>query len=747
MDPTASQELPGQDLPELKPQAEEAMSSRSVPGVFTYPVACLLVALSSSYGTDHPALVSLLFGAILLVAVARLHLSRRFAPIYRQSPRRWRALFGAGLIATTLLWSAFSSLAFLFYGVSWAAFLCLLITTTISAMAVIVFAQSLRLVGWVLVSMLVPHIGVGLYHRGADGFGVALALSVYLIYLAIEARHLHEELWRGLAHGKLLDVRARELNEARAQAESARDAQSRFLANISHELRTPLAGILGMSELLVTGEDPSKRRQYSKTIHSTAELLLGLVDDILDLAKIEAGKLSLESVDFSLHRAIHGVVELLEPRAREKGIVFELELADDLPDWLVGDSLRLRQVLINLIGNAIKFTPRGKVGLAVRARSAEGRIWLRFTVRDTGIGMDENEQRKIFSAFAQADLSTSRRFGGTGLGLAICKRIVDLQGGEIGLQSASGIGSTFWCRIPYEPSRLPPEERIAGQVYEPTSAELRLRQRDACRVLLAEDNEVNQLVALHMLTDLGFSVDCVANGTEALAALEGQRYDVVLMDCMMPDLDGYEATLEIRRREKGNRHTPIIAMTAHALEEDREKCLGVGMDDYLSKPFRRESLFAALDRWLTTADAQTLTGGEAPPAPVSPGAGEPALLDPEQIESLRRVGGDKVDVLAKVAKIFLRRGRSRIAELRQAVSAGDTQSMRLCAHGLKGSSANLGAREMAEICGEIEVLALQGADVDYEAKVRAAEDALHLVEQELLRLVPALQEATAEADT
>ncbi len=501
-----------------------------------------------------------------------------------------------------------------------------------------------------------------------------------------------------------------------------------------------------MSELLVTGDDPSKRRQYAKTIHSTGELLLGLVDDLLDFSKIEAGKLSLEAVDFSLHRAIHGVVELLEPRAREKGLGFELELASDLPDWLVGDSLRLRQVLINLIGNAIKFTSRGQVGLGVRARRADGRVWIRFTVRDTGIGMDGAEQGKIFSAFEQAELSTSRRFGGTGLGLAICKHIVDLQGGEIGLESAPGIGSTFWCRIPYAPSRLPPEERIAGQAYEPTSAELRLRQRGDCRVLVAEDDEVNQLMTRHMLADLGFHVDCVASGTEALAALEERRYDVVLMDCMMPELDGYETTLEIRRRQKGSRHTPIIAMTAHALEDDRERCLGVGMNDYLSKPFRRESLFAALDRWLTTADAQSLIAAQAPPLPVSPAAGGPTLLDPEQIESLRQVGGDKVDVLSKVAGIFLRRGRSRIEELRQAVKAGDARSMRMCAHGLKGSAANLGAREMAEICGEIEVLALQGADVDYEARVRAAENALQLVEQELLKIVPALREPAAEPD-
>ena len=682
--------------------------------------------------------MSSLFGAMVVLGAARVYLHLRFAPIYQQSSGRWRTLFTATLVATTFLWSVFSSLAFLFYGVSWASFLALLITATVCAMAVIVFAQSLRLVGCVLLLLLPPQIGIGVYHGGNEGLGIAAALSVFLIYLAIQARYLHKELWRSIARGELLALRARDLEEARAAAESAREAQSRFLANISHELRTPIAGIFGMSELLVDGDDPKKWSTYSKTIHSTAELLLGLVDNILDLSKIEAGKLTVESVDFSLYRALDGIAELLKPRAREKGLDFVLEKEGNLPDWLVGDSLRLRQVLINLIGNAIKFTSEGQVGLSVRARTEDGRIWVRFAVRDTGIGMSEAEQQRIFSAFEQADLSTSRRFGGTGLGLAISKHLVDAQGGEIGVESSPGIGSTFWCRVPYMPSQLPSDERPDGTEYGPTSAELRLRRYGDCRILLAEDNEVNQLVVRQMLVDLGFRVDCVASGIEALEALDEQRYDLILMDCMMPDLNGFETTREIRRRETGSRHTPIIAMTAHALEEDRDRCLGVGMDDYLSKPFRRESLFGILDRWLKTTEIRVPAA--AGPAPSAPGAEGPSLLDPQQIEALRQIGGGKVDVLARVGEIFLRSARERVEELRQAVEASDARSMRRYAHALKGSAANLGAKDMAAICAEIEALALQGADVDYRARVGAVKRALSLVEQELLRIVPALRE-------
>ncbi len=725
------------DFDELRQQAERATARRSLPGAFAYPLACLLVALSSSYAADHALLVSLSIAASLILAAARCYLALRFEKLYRSHQRLWRALFAAGLILTTLVWSMFSSLAFLFYGVGWAAFLSLLITAAMCAMAVIVFAHSIRLVGWFLISMLGPHIGVGLYLGGREGTWSAVALSVFLVYLSIEGRRLHRDLWRGLARAQLLDLRATELDQARARAESANRSQGEFLANMSHEIRTPLSGIIGMSEIQLTNDDPAKRRRYSKLLHSSAKTLLGLIDDILDFSKIEAGKLTLESIDFSLHRVIFGVVEMFAPQTAGQGIALEQELAGDLPDWLVGDPLRLRQVLTNLLGNAIKFTREGKVVLGARARRRGDRIWIRFTVRDTGIGIDGSARDKIFSAFAQGGHSTSRQFGGSGLGLAICKSIVSLQGGEIGFESTPGVGSAFWFNVPYAPSLLPPEERVGGAPQAPSTAEVRLRSRGDCRILLAEDSEVNRVVVLHQLGDLGFQADAVGNGSDALTALEKQRYDLVLMDCQMPELDGYQTTREIRRRETGSRHTPIVAITAHAMKDDRERCLGVGMDDYFSKPFRREKLIAVLDRWLPPGAESVLdlVPRASAPVPEERPGGDAGGLDPQRIETLRQLGDGETDVLAEIVPIFLRRGRSQLSELRQALKHGDAAAVARCTHSIKGGASNLGAKKLAELSSEVGVLALQAADLECQDAVDALAIEFQRVEDELERIV------------
>ncbi len=378
-------------------------------------------------------------------------------------------------------------------------------------------------------------------------------------------------------------------------------------------------------------------------------------------------------------------------------------------------------------------TRNGVTGSLQERRSAHG---------DTGIGIDDEARRKLFPAFTQADSSTARRFGGTGLGLAISQQIVGLLGGEIGCESTPGSGSTFWFRVPLGLSRLPPEELISTS--GPSTAELRLRERGYCRILVVDDSELNQLVVRSQLEELGLEVDVAGNGAEALAALEERSYELVLMDCEMPGLDGYETTGKIRRRQVGNRHTPIIALTGRAMKGDRERCLGVGMNDYLTKPFRRDELIAVLDRWLPPTAAENLAAevwDRSVPASVPRSDAGTPVLDPERIEMLSKIGRAKgANLLASIAPLFISQGRSRLEQLHQATTRRDAAAIALNAHGLKGSAGNLGATALADLCNEVEVLASQDVQYDFQENLQALEIELQRVEASLRELVPELRE-------
>ena len=384
------------------------------------------------------------------------------------------------------------------------------------------------------------------------------------------------------------------LRHSEQAAERANRAKSEFLANMSHEIRTPMTGILGAAELLLDDELAPGAREHGRIIQSSAQTLLGIIDGILDFSKVEAGHLKLEHVEFPLRETVDGVLRLLRAQAESKDVEVRLRLAEDLPARLVGDPLRLRQVLLNLVGNAIKFTDRGWVSLNVELDGwdSEG-IWVSFDVTDTGIGISPDELDQLFTPFTQADSSTTRRFGGTGLGLVISQRLVELMGGRIIVDSDPGVGSTFAFSVRFLPadgsSTLEEEGRRQASPL-PVSG--------PWRILLVEDNPVNQLVVSQQLRALGLEVSSATNGREALEILEREAFDLVLMDCQMPELDGYEATRRIRQREIGGEHLPVVALTAHAMAGDREKCLAAGMDDYLSKPFSVEDFGAVLERWL-----------------------------------------------------------------------------------------------------------------------------------------------------
>ena len=386
---------------------------------------------------------------------------------------------------------------------------------------------------------------------------------------------------------------------AEKQAEEANRVKTDFLANMSHEVRTPISGIVGASELMARQELDASARAYLDVISSSADSLLMLIDSLLDYSKIEAGKLQLDEVDFVLRDTVEAAVHMLKAQAVSKGIELPWQIDSEVPTRLHGDSIRLHQVLVNLVSNAIKFTAEGSVRVVVRMdepshHHVDSRHHLVLQVVDTGIGIDPSIQQKLFMPFAQADSSTSRRYGGSGLGLSICKRITDLMGGEIRVESVEGKGSRFIVRLPFGPALAEEAEPERA----PAQGEPLERESHDFRILVVEDNAVNRMIASARLKELGYRVVEAENGVEALDALTTESFDLVLMDCQMPEMDGYETTRRIRSMQVDGDRLPIIAVTAHAVAGDRERCLEAGMDDYISKPYAFELLDRTLRRWL-----------------------------------------------------------------------------------------------------------------------------------------------------